>query len=367
MQNSESFVHRISRRRALQATVGVAAAALPYGAITWASAPEPINSRMFGDITPVHDPCIIRDEDTYYVFCTTTKGDGKSQIPCRTSKDLLNWEFAGFVLAEMPPWAHAKIPDARGIWAPDISFVNGMYYLYYAVSSFGSNRSCIGLATNRSLNPRSPTYKWVDHGLVFESFAKDDYNCIDPAHIADAEGNQWLAFGSFWGGIKMLQLDPETGKPSPGDVRLYSLAARPTPEGGLDTIEAPFLYYRDGWYYLFASYDYCCKGVNSTYYTALGRSKTITGPYLDKLGRRMIEGYGSVILKADQEEKGQWRGPGHCAILHDTNQDYIVYHAYFKPQGFPQLSDADKKRAGAPYLRVAPLAWDVDGWPTAIT
>jgi arabinan endo-1,5-alpha-L-arabinosidase len=135
----------------------------------------------------------------------------------------------------------------------------------------------------------------------------------------------------------------------------YTIAARPEPEGGPDPIEAAFLIERGGWYYLFASYDFCCKGVQSNYYTAYGRSRLITGPYAGKDGRAMAQGYGTVILKADPlQEEGRWRGPGHCAILRDPGQDYIVYHAY------------DRQNNGVPNLRIAPLVWSADGWPTAI-
>jgi arabinan endo-1,5-alpha-L-arabinosidase len=357
----------INRRRALQCSALGLAAALPGGAAAWAAVPKSMNDRMSGDITPVHDPCIIRDGDTYYVYSTTMDAKKQGQIPMRRSKDLLKWERIGNVFPGIPPWAYAKIPDTIGMWAPDLSFVNGQFYLYYAVSSFGTNRSCIGFATNATLDPKSPKYKWLDHGLVFESFKTDNYNCIDPTHVTDAQGGQWLAFGSFWAGIMMIKLDSKTGKPAPGDKHLINLAQRPTPEGGLDTIEANYILERDGYYYLFASFDYCCKGVFSTYYTAMGRSKVITGPYLDKEERPMTGGYGTVILKADQEEKGRWRGPGHCAVLRDKDsQDYIVYHAYNKPPDLKHLTDAERKQVGEPYLRIAPLVWSKDGWPTAI-
>ena len=357
----------IDRRSAVKLSAfGVAALVVP-SLSGRAQAPRSINDRLTGDLTPVHDPCIIRDGDTYYVYCTTMNADKKAQIPMRRSKDLLKWESIGNAFPEIPPWAYAKIPDTIGMWAPDLSFANGQFYLYYAVSSFGTNRSCIGFATNATLDPKSAKYKWVDHGLVFESFKSDNYNCIDPTHFVDREGGHWLAFGSFWGGIMLLKLDPKTGKPSPGDKHLINLAQRPTPEGGLDTIEANYFIEHGGFYYLFASYDYCCKGIFSTYYTAMGRSKNIAGPYLDREGRPMTAGFGSVILKADQEEKGRWRGPGHCAVLRDKDgRDYIVYHAYNKPPDMKHPSKVDRKLVGAPYLRIAPLVWSSDGWPTAL-
>ena len=357
----------ISRRGAIKGSLaGLAVASLPSLA-GGSPSPRRMNDRLTGDITPVHDPSIIRQADTYYVFCTTGR-DSKGQIPIRTSKDLLHWTLAGSVFAKLPDWAARRIPGAVGIWAPDISFVNGKYCLYYAVSTFGSNRSAIGLATNATLDARSPRYKWVDQGLVFESFKTDSYNCIDPTHVVDREGGQWLAFGSFWGGIMLIKLDPRTGKPAPGDRHVVCLAQRPVPEGGPDAIEANYIIERGGYYYLFASYDYCCKGIFSTYYTAMGRSKAIAGPYLDRLGRPMTEGYGSVIVKADLQENGEWRGPGHCAILRDGGgRDYIVYHAYYMPKGARMdPSQWRQNHVGAPYLRIAPLVWSNDGWPAAV-
>jgi arabinan endo-1,5-alpha-L-arabinosidase len=317
--------------------------------------PQQLNPRLSGDISPVHDPCIIRQDDTYYVFCTTQRGDAPGQISCRTSRDLINWKRIGTAFAATPSWIAEIIPQVRGLWAPDISFTQGKYWLYYAASSFGSNVSAIGLATNATLDPASPDFRWTDEGLVFQSRASDDYNCIDPAHFVDLDGQRWLAFGSFWGGIKLMKVDHATGKPASAP-ELITIAARPEPEGGPDPIEAAFLIARDGWYYLFASYDFCCKGAQSNYYTAYGRSRHVSGPYVGKNGRAMTDGSGVVILKTNnQDEGGRWRGPGHCAILRDKSGDYIVYHAY------------DRLHDGVPTLHIAPLVWSADGWPSAVT
>jgi arabinan endo-1,5-alpha-L-arabinosidase len=289
------------------------------------------------------------------VFCTTQRGDAPGQISCRTSKDLLSWKKTGTVFDRTPAWIAETIPDVRGLWAPDISFHKGRYWLYYAASSFGSNVSAIGLATNGSLDPASPDFRWKDEGLVFQSRKADDYNCIDPAHFVDRDGQRWLAFGSFWGGLKLMKVDADTGKPF-AEPRLITLAARLEPEGGPDPIEAAFLIERNGWYYLFASYDFCCKGAQSNYYTACGRARRMTGPFVGRDGRRMTDGAGVVVLKANnQEEGGRWRGPGHCAVLRDRDGDYIVYHAY------------DRSHDGIATLRIAPLVWSADGWPTAVT
>jgi arabinan endo-1,5-alpha-L-arabinosidase len=340
----------ISRRYAL-ATIAVLTGRLAQAQ----SGPQPLNQRLNGDVAPVHDPCIIRQGGTYYVFCTTQRGDAPGQISCRTSNDLVNWKRTGTVFDGTPAWISQAIPDVRGLWAPDISFHKDRYWLYYAASSFGSNVSAIGVVTNTTLDPSSPDFHWTDQGLVFQSRKSDDYNCIDPAHFVDRAGQRWLAFGSFWGGLKLMKVDADSGKPS-GEPQLITLAARPEPEGGPDPIEAPFLIERDGWYYLFASYDFCCKAAQSNYYTACGRSRRITGPYVGRDGRRMTDGGGLVILKANnQEEGGRWRGPGHCAILRDSGGDAIVYHAY------------DRQHEGTANLRIAPLVWSPDGWPSAVT
>ena len=322
------------------AALGFSSAALAQDA-----APVPtLNSQLTGDLT-VHDPVIIREGDTYYVFSTVGK-----YIGIRTSKDLKAWTDAGAVFAAIPAWAKEAVPGTEGIWAPDISFVNGEYRLYYSVSTFGSNRSAIGLATSPTLGAKA---KWKDQGLVVMSTKEDDFNAIDPNFVVDAQGRQWLSLGSFWSGIKLFPLDPKTGKPAPG-TEPYAIARRPAPAGGPAPIEAPFIIPHGGWYYLLASYDYCCKGVNSTYYTVVGRSKKVTGPYLGKDGSDMMQGGGSIFLRADLQEQQRFGGPGHAGAFTDKDgQTYVVYHAY------------DKQDKGAPKLRIAPVRWDADGWPIA--
>jgi len=258
-----------SRRWVLQGSVaGLAALACrQLGAQTL----PPLNPKLTGDLYPIHDPCIIRAGDSYYVFCTTPRADAPAQIPCYTSADLLHWERAGHVFAELPAWAMQAVPHTETLWAPDISFFNDQYWLYYACSTFGSNRSVIGLATTPTLNPADPAYHWQDRGLVLESNKGDDFNALDPNRVIDRDGKHWLAFGSFWTGLKIIPLDPATGMPLPGAQR-QSLARRP---GAPDAIEAVFIIQRAGNYYLFASFDFCCRGANSSYYTVVGRSKNI--------------------------------------------------------------------------------------------
>jgi len=318
-----------------------------FAALALAGAAPPattLNDRLTGDLT-VHDPVIIRELDTYYVFSTVGK-----YVGIKTSKDLKTWHDAGSVFAEIPAWAKQAIPGTEGIWAPDISFVNGEYRLYYSVSTFGSNRSAIGLATSPTLGAGA---KWTDRGLVVMSTKEDDFNAIDPNFVVDAKGGQWLALGSFWTGIKLFALDAKTGKPAPG-AKPYAIARRPAPAGGPAPIEAPFILSHGGWYFLIASYDYCCKGVNSTYYTVVSRSRAITGPYLGRDGSAMMAGGGTILLRADLQENQRFRGPGHAGAFTDADSTtYLAYHAY------------DKQAQGRPTLRIAPLRWGADGWPTA--
>jgi arabinan endo-1,5-alpha-L-arabinosidase len=225
------------------------------------------NERMQGEFEPVHDPCIIRQDDTYYVFSTNTRSDTAGFIACRRSRDLVSWERAGYVFTQIPEWAHDAVPSAKGLWAPDISHVNGEYRLYYSASSFGSNNSVIGLATNRTLDATAAGYEWVDKGLVMRSRAHDKFNAIDPNLVVDREGKHWLSWGSFWSGLKMFRVDPATGKRMEGE-EMYSLASRAVGRGAPNAIEAPFIISRGDFYYLFASFDFCCRGAKSDYFVA---------------------------------------------------------------------------------------------------
>lgn len=309
----------------------------------------PLAEQMSGDLTPAHDPAIIKQGDTYYVFTTSQERDKKGMIHVRSSEDLKAWKREPSVFAAIPAWAKNAVPGTVGIWAPDVSFMNGRYRVYYSISTFGSNRSAMGLATSASLNPQDPNYGWRDEGEVYSSNRRDDHNAIDPNFIVDAEGKHWLSFGSFWSGLKMFELDPVTGKRLAGS-KLIPIAQRPSP----GAVEAPFIIRRNDFYYLFASYEFCCRGADSTYYTIVGRSKQVTGPYVDADGKPLMKGFGQVVLHADLDKTERWRGPGHVSILQDGNRHFIAYHAY------------DARNKGVPTLRVSELGWSADGWPVAI-
>src|ERR1041385_6858515 len=217
----------------------------------------PWPQELEGDIRQVHDPSIIKEGDTYYIFST------RAGIAVRCSKDLVHWRLCGDVFAHLPEWAVKDVPGLRGLWAPDVSYFNGEFHLYYSVSTFGSNRSSIGLATNQTLDPASDKYRWVDHGKVIGSNTSDDWNAIDPNVVFDEHDQPWLAFGSFWSGIKLRKLERTTGQRSANDQTLYSLATRPRTATLPGAIEAPGIIRKNNYYYLFVSFDLCCRGKKS--------------------------------------------------------------------------------------------------------
>jgi arabinan endo-1,5-alpha-L-arabinosidase len=184
----------------------------------------------------------------------------------------------------------------------------------------------------------------VDHGKVIGSEVTDDWNAIDPNVVFDEQNQPWLAFGSFWSGIKLRKLEGANGQLSSQDQTLYSLARRPRP----GAIEAPFIIRKNDYYYLFVSFDFCCRGKDSTYNIRVGRARRVTGPYIDRLGKSMMEGGGTLVIAG----AGRWVGPGHCAVLQEKNGDWLVYHAY------------DTEWRGVSTLRISSLRWDSEGWPT---
>lgn len=318
---------------ALPATAAVAPVTRSAAAAS-ASASYPYPQHVTGGVA-THDPSMIRAKDgSWYVFST---GPG---IQIRHSRDRTYWRYEGEVLPQGATWASTyQGGGAHDIWAPDVSYHHGTYYLYYAVSSFGSNNSAIGLATSKTLRPGS----WTDHGLVYASTTTSDFNAIDPGLIVDPQGRWWLSLGSFWSGIKMIQLDPATGKPSTPDTTRYSLVDRHVPP---NAVEGAYVVHHGGYYYLFASFDFCCQGLSSTYNIRVGRSTSVTGPYVDESGTPMLAGGGTTILATH----GYVVGPGGQTVLRDGGRELLVYHYY------------DGLDGGTPHLGINPLRW-VGGWP----
>jgi arabinan endo-1,5-alpha-L-arabinosidase len=361
-------------------TPGLAGAALLLGAAlggAQTTTPQPL--RLSGAFAGTHDPSIAFDHGTYYVFATgaayparpegmppPSPGDAKApppapigQIPIRCSPDLHRWTRCGSVFSAIPAWIQQTSPRTRELWAPDISYFDGQYHLYYAFSVFGKNTSGIALATNESLNAADPKYKWVDRGLVIRSYEKDDFNAIDPNLVLDGKGQAWLSFGSFWSGIKMIRLDRTTGLRA-ADTKIYSLASRHATPNAVrnpdlppdsEAIEAPFIFRHGGYFYLTVAWDLCCRGTRSTYRTMVGRSKEVTGAYVDRSGVPLMLGGGTPLLVANST----WLGPGGASVLHTPDgvpsEDLLVFHAYSAKDGHPAL-------------QISTIAWK-DGWPSA--
>jgi arabinan endo-1,5-alpha-L-arabinosidase len=308
--------------------------------------PEPVTKGVMlepeGFIQRIHDPVIAHENNTYYVYSTG------SFVPFICSADKVVWEFCGRVFEKNPAWTREINRDLVDIWAPDISFFDDQWHLYYAVSRFGSQNSAIGLATNVTLDPESPEYEWVDQGEVLRSREGDRWNAIDPNLVLDENGEPWLAWGSFWEGIWMRKIDRSTGKLEERDSTVHHLANRSTGPDNTSAIEAPFLMARGGHWYLFVSFDQCCQGIASTYNVRVGRSDALTGPYVDRDGVPLTEGGGTLILSA----YGQWKGPGHNGMLLEEDMHWMVYHAY------------DSNQIGISKLRIESISWDAEGWPS---
>ena len=287
--------------------------------------PQP--GRVSGDVG-VHDPTVVKRPDGTYLVAHT--GDN---VALKTSADRVTFRNAGAVFPGGAPWTSTYTGGARNLWAPDLSYRNGRYHLYYSASTFGSNRSAIFLATSTTGDSGS----WVHEGLVVESRTTDDFNAIDPNLTVDDQGRWWLSFGSFWSGIKMIPIVPATGRRL--GSTMHSVAAYGP------GIEAPVLVKRGSWYYLYVSFDRCCQGAASTYRIMVGRSASPTGPFVDRVGRDMLAGGGTQILASH----GNVHGPGHQAVLADTDGDVLFYHYY-----------ADD---GASLLGVNRIGYDAAAWP----
>ena len=303
------------------------------------------------DTPMVHDPVMAFEDSTYHLFCT---GLGIQHI---TSKDRKTWTVkAEPVMSVIPKWTMDSVPGLRlHVWAPDVIKYHGKWWMAYSCSTFGKNGSTIGLLSNRSLS--FPV--WEDEGCIVTSQEKrDNWNAIDPNFVIDDNDQPWLVWGSFWDGIQLARLD-STMHIAKGE-KPHTIARRYDPNykypepnptskyAGTNAIEAPFIFKHDGWYYLFVSWDYCCRGAKSNYRVAVGRSKTVAGPYLDREGKNMLLGGGTLFLEGD---KKTFEAAGHCAVYHMDGQDIFICHGY------------SILHEGASILIQRPVKWTADGWP----
>ena len=300
------------------------------------------------DKVMTHDPVMIKEKDTYYLFAT---GQG---ISVMSSRDMKNWKFEPSVFSEAPQWAVELIDGYNGhTWAPDVIYHGGQYHLFYSCSAFGKNTSAIGHATTPTLDRKDPRFKWTDHGMVIQSVPnRDSWNAIDPNIIIDEKGTPWMTFGSFWDGIKLVRLTDDLNAVTEPQ-EWYSISRRQrsvsvkSEDAGDGAVEAPFIMKHGEYYYLFVSFDYCCRGLKSDYKVAVGRSKDVRGPYLDRDGKSMEVGGGSIMVKGNKD----WAGIGHCAAYEFGGKSYFIAHAY------------STKEDGAPKLIIREIKWTSDGWP----
>ncbi len=312
--------------RTLSWTCGLLCAVAAYGQESM---------RSFAVDTPsVHDPVMAFENGIYHLYST---GNGLSHY---TSHDMKHWTGCRQgVITDIPQWTHDSVPGfTQHVWAPDIIQFNGRWYLSYACSYFGKNTSAIGLLSKSSLNSDEP---WHDEGCILASRGgRDNWNAIDPNVIVAQDGTPWLAFGSFWDGIQLVRLDSSLHV-APGE-RPFTIARRYAPthpnvadnptsdEAGPNAIEAPFIYFHRGWYYLFVSWDYCCQGMKSTYRIAVGRSRQIMGPYLDSHGHDMLKGGGDILFEGDKKE---FEAVGHCAVYTVKGKPMLICHGYSIAKG----------------------------------
>jgi len=296
----------------------------------------------------VHDPVLAKEGNTIYMFST-----GTGIYISSSDDDMKTWHFEEQVFDSTPTWVKDKIRNFEdNMWAPDIIYHNGRWHLFYVCSIGGKNTSLIGHVSSKTLDQKSADYGWEDHGMIVQSIpGRDMWNAIDPNIIFDEDGTPWMSFGSWWEGIKLVKMNNDLmafAEPQ----EWHTVSRRPRgfdyddDDAGDAPDEAPFIIRHEGYYYLFVSFDYCCRGVDSTYKVVVGRSKNVTGPYLDKEGKRMDRGAGSIVVQGNEE----WAGIGHNAAYTIDGKDIFISHAY-------------SRQDGQSYLFLKEMTWDKEGWP----
>lgn len=294
-------------------------------------------ARALEGMIRIHDPStVITCDGHYYVYGT---GRGISVL---TSSNGFDWERGGRVFDRIPDSVLAHVPknDGQGVWAPDVIRLNGGYYIYYAVSSWGSFVSAVGLVTSPTLDPKAPDYHWTDRGMVVHSVEGEALNAIDPGVCLAPDGRLWICYGSYHGAIQLVELDPKTGLRIATNSPVYIIAT---------DSEASDIIYHDGYYYLFVNHGSCCSGDRSTYNVRVGRSVKVTGPYLDRHGEDLVQGGGTLFLAA----AGKQIGPGHFGRLIEDGVEKFSCHY-----------EADLEHGGRSVLDIRPLLWMADGWPS---
>ncbi|KAF9485856.1 glycoside hydrolase family 43 protein [Pholiota conissans] len=276
--------------------------------------------------TAVHDPTMCKDSSgTYFVFSTAPG------IEIRTSKDRTAWTLIGKVFPNGASWTDQYTGTSNGnLWAPDCTYINGQFLLYYAASSFGSQNSAIFFAKSSTGQPGS----FTNEGLVTSTSSSNNYNAgvaIDPNLLIDGS-NWYMSLGSFWTGIKEMKLSSSTGKPS--STSITALAQR-TANGG--AIEASVIFKNGSFYYLFTSWDNCCQGTSSTYNIRVGRSTSPTSGFVDQSGVALTSGGGTLVLGTHDNIVG----PGGQDLFLDNDGPILVYHYYTSAGSFLGINRLD--------------------------
>jgi arabinan endo-1,5-alpha-L-arabinosidase len=303
----------------------------------------------------VHDPSIIKSGGYYYSYSTDAAyGTAvRPGIQVRKSKDLVEWQFVGWVFNALPAACANFISQAGGIpnqslWAPYVLKVGNQFRLYYSMASNIGRLSVIGLATASS--PEGP---WTEQGIVVASKADaaTQTNAIDPSVIVSPQGEHWMYYGSAWDGIYILKLNAATGLAATNSDKGVRIAQRGFTGASINgNIEAPEIIYHDNKYYLFIAYDW----LETKYNVRVGRSNSPHGPFLDFNGRdlNLEEDHGPMILAPYQfQGHGGWQGVSHCSVFEDSGQYYMAH------QGRPSV---DKYFM---VMHVRKLFWTSDGWP----
>ncbi len=303
------------------------------------------------------DPSVIRGKDGWwYAYGTSDplrEGEGQAHVlPMARSKDLVDWSFVGDAMPTKPAWADTA--RNASLWAPDIRYVNGQYRLYYVVTETTvtnePNDNAIGMAT-----APTPTGPWTDSGGPVvgprRGGAGEAGNFLwtfDPTAVTDSDGSQWLFYGSYYGGIWATRLSDD-GRTTQGEPTMVAIDNK---------FEGAYAVHRDGWWYLFASTANCCAGPTTGYSVQVGRSRAVTGPYVDRNGVALTASRAGGTPTLVQNGN-RWVGAGHNAVATDVRgQDWIVYHAIDRADPYLDGTDGINERP----MLMDRLDW-VRGWP----
>ena len=299
------------------------------------------------------DPAVIKGKDGYwYAYGTSDplrEGEGRSHIiPIARSKNLVDWKHVGDAFSG--PTDVSWAAKGAGIWAPDIRYIDGKYYMYYGVTETTetpqTGDSAIGVAT-----APTPTGPWTDSGAPVVEPRRGGGGFLwtfDSNEFTDSDGTRYLYYGSYNGGISVTRLS-EDGTRAVGDPTMVAIDNR---------YEGSYVVKRNGYYYLFGSSANCCAGPTTGYSVYVGRSRSPMGPFVDREGQSMLQSRvgGSIVITPNGNK---WVGTGHNAVVTDlSGQDYFVYHAIDRKDPYLDEPFGINERP----MLLDRLDW-VGGWP----